>query len=642
MKCFALRVALCAVNIVLFHNGFLFAQIKDITALKSRIPVLTDSIERVSIYSHLGMLYTNRSLDSCYYYGAHALDLAKRIKHKAGEADALNVLAFYYMEKANPYLAYKCANESLAIFQQQHNTPKICELIMNIGVLLGREGKHDQALAQFQKAYEQSKQIQHDSIRPLILLNFAYGRSFKSGFSELIPLFDEAGQLATKLGNERFLLAIKQARNAIRFHKGTAPQDVIAEQYEIIRQSKVSGYEHYTAMAYMEMGNMYLPVNMDSALYYYDLGIGLSKRTGYEVLNYHIMGQAYEALRRVQPDHPKTNEYSKQLLELARQKELENQKFGMDFLQLTIKEKEVAIEQARYQLRRTWIGLLAAICVLAVVSTLLIFKQYRVKRKLAQDLKVINAKLEIQNHQLAENNVFHQKLISMLSHDLRQPFTSMLMIGALSDQMDKEQLQYMFNEIRYTAQESLQTMDGLLHWMKLQVIGLAYSPSVVNLKENLQEAMAFNRTLATQKGVKISDAVPATVELLAQYEMLLFINRNILHNALKHTASGGEIVITTTFAADGLSAVVRISDSGDGIPEAILPYLFAKERPEITEGRGGSGLALIICHEMIEKMNGKIWATNNPEGGASFYYSLPIGKHVNEHVVTNGASAVRS
>src|SRR5690606_3104376 len=117
----------CIVPMMVVLSYPLLAQIKDITALKARIPALRDSTERVALYARLGMLYANRSLDSCYYFGARALDLAKRIHDKSGEAEALNVLAFHYQEKANPYLAYKYINESLTIFERLKNKPKICE-----------------------------------------------------------------------------------------------------------------------------------------------------------------------------------------------------------------------------------------------------------------------------------------------------------------------------------------------------------------------------------------------------------------------------------------------------------------------------------------------------------------------------------
>src|SRR3546814_14475386 len=111
MKRLVLNLA-CIVPMIMVTGYPLVAQIKEITALKARIPTLRDSTERVVLYARLGMLYSNRSLDSCYYFGGRALDLAKRINDEAGEAEALNVLAFYYQEKANPYLAYKYINKS--------------------------------------------------------------------------------------------------------------------------------------------------------------------------------------------------------------------------------------------------------------------------------------------------------------------------------------------------------------------------------------------------------------------------------------------------------------------------------------------------------------------------------------------------
>jgi len=131
----------------------------------------------------------------------------------------------------------------------------------------------------------------------------------------------------------------------------------------------------------------------------------------------------------------------------------------------------------------------------------------------------------------------------------------------------------------------------------------------------------------------VMDFIPGTVDVLAQSEMLLFVTRNILSNALRHTPDGGRIVISAIKEEDGTNAVVRVADSGSGIPPNLLPHLFDKERAD--RASGGSGLALIICHEMIERMNGRIWANNNPEGGASFCYSLPLATLLDEDMRHN-------
>lgn len=611
------------------------AQIKDITELKARIPALRDSTERVALYARLGMLYTNRSLDSCYYFGARALDLAKRINDQTGRADALNVLAFYYIEKANPYLAYKYINESLALFERLKNKPKISEVTMNIGVLLSYEGKLEPALAQYRKARDLSNP--RDSIRPLVLINLSQAQSFTSNPPDVMPLLDEAEQLAGKQGNGRFLVAARMTRNTVRFRQGTPPEEIIPNQQAVIGETKAYGYEYFTALAYMELANMYLPVSVDSALHYFDLAIDLADATGYEGLHFHTMSRAYETLTRMKPVPPQANVYSRRLLELSREKELENQKTGMDFLQLALKEQEVAAEQAKLRSRRLLAASLGAICLLAIICSVLILRQYRKQRRLARYLKDSNDQLEAKNRQLEDNDAFHQKLISIMSHDMRQPLSSMLMLndGNMMEQMSDAQCQYVFDRISLSARTSLQAMDGLVHWMKLNTIGLAYTPSVVSLRENIVAAIDYNRTVADQKGIAIMDFVPESIELLAQGEMLLFVNRNILSNALRHTPEAGQIVVTAKAEHEGNQAVVQIMDSGDGIPEEVLPRLFDKERSE-TAG-GGSGLALIICREMIEKMNGHIWAANNPEGGASFYYSLPMAHSLSENAKSDNS-----
>ncbi len=278
---------------------------------------------------------------------------------------------------------------------------------------------------------------------------------------------------------------------------------------------------------------------------------------------------------------------------------------------------------------------LAVFGILAVVFSVLLFRLYRNKRLLAKSLADHVDLLAARNKQLEGNNVFHQQLISIMSHDLRQPLTSMLLLGEgnMMDQMSDAQRAYVFNQISQNARASLQAMDGLVHWMKLNTVGLAYAPSTVSLKENMLAALDYNRGVANQKGIAVIDFIPESIDVLAQGEMLLFVNRNIVSNALRHTPDGGKIVVTADQEDDGSHVVVRIMDSGEGIPAHVLPNLFAKERSE--SAAGGSGLALIICHEMIERMNGRIWAVNNEQGGACICYSLPLARS-HEPVLDSG------
>lgn len=607
---------------MLLFGGFSYSQVKDITALKSRIPKLQDSIQRASVYAKLGMLYTSRLLDSSYYYASRALELARQAGDKSVEAEALNVLAFYHLEQRKTYLSYKYANESLRIFRQLRNAPKVSEVTMNIGVLLSFEGKHDEALTYFKQAYEMAEQHPTDSITPLIILNLALSQSYDTDYATVAPLFDRAQALAEQQGNNLFLLYIRQGRNIVHFQDGMPLSEVIPEHHDIILQNREDGYEYYTALGYLELGEMYLDLNIDSAQHYFDLGISLAQESGYPVFYHDALGMAYDALKSLDSPPAKITEYAERIVEFERQQ----QDGGPDFLQLASMEQEIAAKQAHDEAQHTWMLLLAAICTLAVVFALLLLRLYRHKRRLVRHLAESNAKLSEKNLQFENNSEFLQKLVSIMSHDLRQPLSSILMLGhgELVEQMDAQQRLYVFDQLHQAARSSLQAMDGLVHWMKLDALGMAYSPSEVNLKESIREAVAFNQALAEKKRISIMNFISDTTQVLAQPEMLLFINRNLISNALRHTPETGRIVLISQLAANSQYIKVSISDNGDGLPEALIPQLFTKDRTMQERSHHGSGLALIICHEMITKMSGTIGAMNNPEQGATFYYELPL------------------
>src|SRR5690606_33588493 len=205
-----------------------------------------------------------------------------------------------------------------------------------------------------------------DSIKPLVLLNLAIAQSFMPQPPDVTPLIDEAEQLAKKQGNERFVIIARLTRNAAGLRAGVPADEIIPRQYAVIEETKKAGYEYFTALAYMDLANMFLPIMTDSAIYYFDRAIQLADKTGYEGLHFQTMAQAYQALSHMQPLPPQANAYSRQLLELSRNKELENQKTGMDFLQLALQEQRVATDRERLQSRRMLGISLAVTCLLAL------------------------------------------------------------------------------------------------------------------------------------------------------------------------------------------------------------------------------------------------------------------------------------
>jgi signal transduction histidine kinase len=112
--------------------------------------------------------------------------------------------------------------------------------------------------------------------------------------------------------------------------------------------------------------------------------------------------------------------------------------------------------------------------------------------------------------------------------------------------------------------------------------------------------------------------------LFADEEMITTIIRNLVSNAIKFTNRGGTISVITQSSPE--QVVIGIKDTGIGIAPEIMSQLFQPDENHTslgTEGEKGTGLGLIICKDLVEKNNGKIWAESEPENGTTFFISLP-------------------
>ncbi len=121
---------------------------------------------------------------------------------------------------------------------------------------------------------------------------------------------------------------------------------------------------------------------------------------------------------------------------------------------------------------------------------------------------------------------------------------------------------------------------------------------------------------------RITSPVNADAVRLAQ------VFRNLLSNAIKFSRPGGRLEIACETRPDEVLWSVR--DEGPGIPNEELEQIFEKfqQSSRTRTGAGGTGLGLAICREIVNAHQGKIWATNHPDGGACFHVELPAAKIV--------------
>ena len=110
----------------------------------------------------------------------------------------------------------------------------------------------------------------------------------------------------------------------------------------------------------------------------------------------------------------------------------------------------------------------------------------------------------------------------------------------------------------------------------------------------------------------------------ADEHQIEIVVRNLLSNAIKFTPEGGKIYLDARKTPEHLE--ISITDTGLGMSEEIKNRIFEKNEKISTRGTNdeeGTGLGLSICIDMVQKNNGKIWVTSQPEKGTSINFTLP-------------------
>jgi two-component system phosphate regulon sensor histidine kinase PhoR len=123
------------------------------------------------------------------------------------------------------------------------------------------------------------------------------------------------------------------------------------------------------------------------------------------------------------------------------------------------------------------------------------------------------------------------------------------------------------------------------------------------------------------------DASPELPPIAADPDRLRQVLVNILDNAIKYSPDGGEVALSLRGNGDRLRFEVR--DEGLGFPAVERERVFQRFHrldPQQRRGIGGTGLGLYICRELVERMEGRIWAESQPGRGAAFFFELPLAR----------------
>jgi PAS domain S-box-containing protein len=229
-----------------------------------------------------------------------------------------------------------------------------------------------------------------------------------------------------------------------------------------------------------------------------------------------------------------------------------------------------------------------------------------------QSRKLVEEQQKLTEQQLKEANLTKDKFFSIIAHDLRSPFTSILgftrLLDEEYDEFTDEERKTMVKQIQNSTESTFQLLDNLLAWAKTQLGRTIFTPESFTLESLIFETIKQTTPQAEIKNIRISIGNIADINLYADQNMVRTVLRNLLSNAIKFSFPGGTVKLETEGAENNLT--ISVTDHGTGIPPETLGSLFSlTENVVSTKGTAnekGTGLGLILCREFIERNGGSI------------------------------------
>ena len=243
-------------------------------------------------------------------------------------------------------------------------------------------------------------------------------------------------------------------------------------------------------------------------------------------------------------------------------------------------------------------------------------------------LKFVQEQLSKTNEEIRLANENKDKLLSIIAHDLRNPFSVLITFSKLImdsyEEFSKEDILTYMKSFYDTSKQGFNLLDNLLKWSKSQTGKMEIIREKLDMNDLTEETITLLNSQALNKNIKLYNNVPKNLYAFADTNMILTVLRNLITNAIKFTDKGGKVEIFGEIK--DTQVIIQVKDTGVGIAADDVPKIFRidiKHSTSGTEGERGTGLGIILCKEFIEKNNGTLSVESQPGKGSTFFFSLP-------------------
>ncbi|ASB48602.1 tetratricopeptide repeat protein [Alkalitalea saponilacus] len=549
-------------------------------------------------------------------------------------------------DKASPLITYlklsigKCflnngdTNTSLYYYQEAYknaittgNLIAISHALNHLGSINNILGQHELSLHYHYLALELRETLALPSEKAISYNNL--GRTWlKSGNIDSAVIYFEKS-LKSSLAAEYKKGTVKALTNLAR----TGHQNKTEMYQNALSMAESSNYNAGIANARLNMGLLYFENgDFNKAIESLYISLDKAKKSKLSETIPHIhkgLYKCYLKINDLQKAMSHLEEYSRlkerwlleknqqQLAEMFILFEADKMEQNNQILKADNQLKEMSIKR-----KKMLIGFIIGALILFILLSLLIYWRFYNNRQAHRKQMELNHQLEIANRE-------KDKLMSIISHELRNPlywFQNLTKSLSIKHRvLPPETTEKSLLALDESASQTFHLMDNLLFWSRSRLNRITPKNDLTNIHLLINQNTRIFSSILEQKGIMLVNNIPNDLAIKTDPNLIGCVFRNLVSNSIKFTPSNGQIIIDVIKNSENI--VFSVTDNGKGIEPAIREKLFKQNKEISTLGimnEHGSGLGLKLCFEFIEMCGGGMFLDSEHQNGTKICFSLPV------------------
>jgi len=624
-------------------------------AAQEPVGQLTDSLIRementpeskhIAILNELASLYWTISFEKSLQYATQALEIAERLEDQRGIADSYNSIGVAYatLEIYDDAIAYleKARDLRNVIYDRKG----LVRSLNNLGIAYFNIGDNENSLSCFEEATRSSQKMKNNTLLAASYHNLGELNSYLGNLTKAASQLEISADYYQKASNFVKRVEVLNILGDVYLRSGN--QEKALEKFHLSREESILfSLLKQLSVAENQIGKIFLAnSSFGNALTFLRSSLENARASDdlatisdayFSISEYYLKigdlpkAYNYRTMSSEFEDTLFTHSIEQKLVTLQRQYDIESKDQELQLLRKNEEIEKLEIEKNRYY--RNF--MIVLIIILIIFSTISMYNLYQrrksniilEKQKQLQEetnLQLIESQKVQQNINLTKNKIF-----TVLAEDLITPFNLLLEYTDLLEQNAGESNTKAIKKnsgIIYQSSKNLfQLLENLLQWSRNQRGMIEFHPGYFDLYKTINHLISVEEVLAHKKNIEFRRYLQEAFIVYADESHITTVLRNLVNNAIKYSHIGGWVKIGIT-DKNGF-AEVTITDNGVGINQEDMKKLFRMDTHIARKGTAnerGTGLGLIIAHELILKNRGSVSVESEEGKGTRFAFTIP-------------------